>query len=52
MGRKRAFGYGRDEVLGRTALELNIWQSPPEREWVIRLIQGGKTVRGSPRLFG
>lgn len=36
---ERAFGYGRDEVLGRTSLELNIWQSPAEREWVMRLVR-------------
>lgn len=38
-------GYRRDEVLGRTSLELNIWHNPKDRELVLRRLAAGKKVR-------
>ena len=32
-------GYQRDEIIGHTALELNIWQNPEERESVVTVLQ-------------
>ncbi len=36
-GFTRATGYTRDDVIGKTSLELNIWQDPADRR---RLVQG------------
>jgi two-component system, cell cycle sensor histidine kinase and response regulator CckA len=36
-GFTRAIGYTRDDVIGKTSLELNIWQDPADRR---RLVQG------------
>jgi len=38
-------GYRRDEVIGRTSLELKIWQNPKDRELVLRRLAAGKKVR-------
>jgi PAS domain S-box-containing protein len=42
---ERAMGYRRDEVIGRTSLELNVWQNPQDREVVIQHLAKGKQVR-------
>ncbi|WP_298437857.1 PocR ligand-binding domain-containing protein [Geobacter sp.] len=42
---KRTFGYRRSDVVGRTSLELNIWQSPAEREWIVGIIREEGAVR-------
>lgn len=39
------FGYTREEVIGRTSLELQTWAAPEEREHLIRTLQ----ERGSAR---
>ncbi|RNC66692.1 MAG: PAS domain S-box protein [Desulfuromonadales bacterium] len=42
---ERAFGYSRDEVVGRTSRELNIWQNPAERLWALSLLRDQGAVR-------
>ncbi len=39
------FGYKREEVLGKTSLELGAWPDPAERETLIRLLQTRGWVR-------
>ena len=41
----RAFGYSREEIIGRTALELNIWDNPADRAGMIKVLQGSGNVR-------
>lgn len=41
-----SIGYGRDEVTGRTALELGIWAQPEQRVRIIEAISRGDAVRG------
>ena len=44
-GFERILGYGRDEVIGRTSLELGIWASPEHRaKLVTALISDGNLV--------
>ncbi|MGH7398383.1 MAG: PAS domain-containing protein, partial [Candidatus Rokuibacteriota bacterium] len=38
-------GYTREEILGRTTLELGLWVDPAEREEGIRQLKVGRTVR-------
>lgn len=40
----RLFGFTREEVLGRTTVELNLWVSPAQREEFFRRIATEKTV--------
>ncbi|MGH7401912.1 MAG: hybrid sensor histidine kinase/response regulator [Candidatus Rokuibacteriota bacterium] len=40
-----ACGYTRQEILGRTTLELGLWVDPAEREEGIRQLKVGRTVR-------
>jgi PAS domain S-box-containing protein len=42
---ERFMGYRRDEVIGRTSLELNIWQNPADRAMVLQMLAEGKKVR-------
>lgn len=42
---ERLFGYRRDQVVGRTTLQLNIWQNPAERLWFVRLLREEGAVR-------
>lgn len=42
---ERVMGYRRDEVIGRSSLELNIWQNPEDRAKVLRMLAEGKKVR-------
>ena len=42
---ERVMGYRRDEVIGRSSLELNIWQNPEDRANVIRMLAEGSAVR-------
>ncbi len=42
----RACGYSREEILGRTADELNFWAYPAQREEFFRLLRDQGAVRG------
>ena len=42
---ERVMGYRRDEVIGRSSLELNIWQNPEDRAIVLGMLAEGKKVR-------
>jgi len=39
-------GYTREEILGRTPVELGLWVDPAQREEGIRQLKAGRTVRG------
>ena len=39
-------GYTREEILGRTPVELGLWVDPVQRDEGIRLLKTGRTVRG------
>ncbi len=41
----RLMGYTRDEVIGKTALELNTWAKPEQRSQMIRQLQATGSVR-------
>lgn len=47
----KAFGYERDEVLGRTADELNLWVDEQERERVRRAVSGPLPLSGFEARF-
>ncbi|HEU4439461.1 MAG TPA: ATP-binding protein [Methylomirabilota bacterium] len=38
-------GYTRDEILGRTPVELGLWVDPAQREDGLRLLKAGRAVR-------
>ncbi len=42
---ERVIGYRRDEVIGRSALNLSIWQNPEDRAMILRMLAEGKKVR-------
>lgn len=42
---EQVIGYRREEVIGRSSLELNIWQNPEDRDLVLRQLAEGKKVR-------
>ena len=39
-------GYTREEILGRTPVELGLWVDPTQRDEGIRQLKAGRTVRG------
>ncbi len=39
------FGYAREEVIGRTALELGVWAEPAQRVGILQMLQDGRRVR-------
>ena len=41
----RGSGYARDEVIGRTTLDLNVWQQPAQREEFFRRFREAGTIR-------
>ena len=47
----RIFGYPREEVLGRTAAGLGLWNSAREREKLMEALKRGESVRDVPHLF-
>jgi len=42
---EQVLGYRHDEVIGRTSLELNIWQNPEDRIILLQQLAEGKKVR-------
>ncbi len=42
----KMFGYSREEVLGRTSLELSMWASPADRERVMTRARNWRTTGG------
>jgi len=41
----RVLGFERDEIVGRTSLELGIWETPDDRELMIRMLRENRKVR-------
>lgn len=46
-GLSRLFGYGREEVIGRTSLELNMWANLADRQVFVEKVQRQGAVRES-----
>jgi len=42
---EKIVGYSREEAVGRTPVELDIWVQPEERESYVNLLKEGKSVR-------
>jgi PAS domain S-box-containing protein len=42
---ERVMDYRRDEVIGQTSLDLNVWKDPKDRANVVRMLRSGKKVR-------
>jgi len=42
---ERRYGYSREEVLGRTVHDLNIWEDPADRVRMVALLQKGGPIR-------
>jgi PAS domain S-box-containing protein len=40
------FGYTRSELVGRSSVQLGIWESTEERDKLVRLLEKGRCVRG------
>jgi PAS domain S-box-containing protein len=43
-GFRKILGYAEEEVIGKTALELNIWDNPEDRKKVIELLKANGSV--------
>jgi PAS domain S-box-containing protein len=43
---EKALGLSRDEIIGRTSLELGIWEDPADRDRLVGLLQEQGSVRG------
>ncbi len=41
----KMLGYQREELVGRTSVELRIWDAPAEREQMVRAVKAGTPVR-------
>ncbi len=48
----RAFGYTREEAVGRTGIELGIWRSPEDRARMVSALGPGGRVRNMEFEFG
>ncbi|MDP6635430.1 MAG: PAS domain S-box protein [Phycisphaerae bacterium] len=44
-GFERITGYSRDEAIGKTSLELNLWARPEDREGLASILRGNQSVR-------
>jgi PAS domain S-box-containing protein len=42
---ERSFGYSRDEVIGRTSIDIGIWLDVRDRDEVVRLVRTGGKVK-------
>ena len=42
---EKTLGYRREEIIGRTATEIGIWENPAERDRLVRLLREGTRVR-------
>jgi PAS domain S-box-containing protein len=42
----RIYGYTRDEIIGRTSIELGMWQQPEDREEFVRRLARDGHIRG------
>lgn len=42
---ENTLGYCREEIIGRTAAEIGIWENPVERDRLVRLLKEGNRVR-------
>ncbi len=42
----RMFAYAREEVIGRTSLELSMWSSPADRERIMAQAASGRSLHG------
>ncbi|MBE9228852.1 PAS domain S-box protein [Phormidium sp. LEGE 05292] len=47
----KVIGYNRQEALGKTTLELNIWVNPEQRFQLIKKVQSGELIRDREVLF-
>jgi PAS domain S-box-containing protein len=45
-------GYTREEVIGHTSLELNVWETPAARDKIINPLREGQSVRNTETKFG
>ena len=45
LGFEEITGWKRDEVIGRTALELNFWVDPSERDLMVEELKAGRDIR-------
>ncbi|MDP6546511.1 MAG: PAS domain S-box protein [Phycisphaerae bacterium] len=37
-------GYSRDEAIGKTSTELNLWVRPEDREWFVSVLKGKRSI--------
>ena len=49
---ERVFGYEAEDVIGRTSMEINIWQYPQDRQRMISILQSENRVRNEEITFG
>lgn len=47
----RNTGYSREEVIGRTVIDVNIWETPELRERIIAPVRTGKAVKNMEIVF-
>ncbi len=47
----KAFGYSRDEALGRSFVDLGLWTEPDDYARLVEEVSGGKRVVGFPTSF-
>ena len=48
---ERVMEYRRDEVIGRSSLDFNVWRNPEERDKVLRMLVQGEKVRNLEIVF-
>jgi diguanylate cyclase (GGDEF)-like protein/PAS domain S-box-containing protein len=45
------FGYEKKELLGKTTLELGLWEDPDQRQYLINQTNGNESVKGVEAVF-